>query len=91
MTEGPVGPSGRVREMNAGVKNVNIFAGRVHGLGEAVGNLLVDGFHLLALFAIGGTIFWAAVPPATKPFLASCFHTVLIGMRKRTGIRLVLK
>ncbi len=47
--------------MNTGVKKVNIFAGRLHGLGEAVGNLLVDGFHLLALFAIGGTIVWAAV------------------------------
>ncbi len=47
--------------MNAGVKSVNTFAKRVHGIGEAVGNLLVDGFHLLALFAIGGSIVWAAV------------------------------
>ena len=31
-----------------------------HTLGEAVGNLLVDSFHLLALFAIGGAIVWAA-------------------------------
>ena len=46
--------------MNAGVKKVNTFAKRVHGFGEAVGNLLVDAFHLLALFAIGGTIVWAA-------------------------------
>lgn len=28
---------------------------------HAVGNLLVDGFHNLALFAIGGTIVWSAV------------------------------
>ena len=61
MTEGSNGPSGRVREMNAGVKNVNTFAGRIRAFGEAVGNLLVDSFHLLALFAIGGTIVWAAV------------------------------
>ncbi|MCH8238163.1 MAG: phosphate-starvation-inducible PsiE family protein [Proteobacteria bacterium] len=47
--------------MNAGVKNVNTFAGRIRAFGEAVGNLLVDSFHLLALFAIGGTIVWAAV------------------------------
>ena len=47
--------------MNAGVKNVNTFAERVRAFGEAVGNLLVDSFHLLALFAIGGTIVWAAV------------------------------
>ena len=31
-----------------------------HTLGEAIGNLLVDSFHLLALFAIGGAIVWAA-------------------------------
>ncbi len=47
--------------MNTGVKNVNTFAGRVRAFGEAMGNLLVDTFHLLALFAIGGTIVWAAV------------------------------
>jgi phosphate starvation-inducible membrane PsiE len=35
-------------------KNSNSLA---HGLG----NLLVDSFHNLALFAIGGTIVWAAV------------------------------
>ena len=29
--------------------------------GEAFGNILVDVFHLTALFAIGGTIVWAAV------------------------------
>jgi protein PsiE len=28
---------------------------------DAIGNLLVDSFHLLALFAIGGTIVWSAV------------------------------
>lgn len=34
---------------------------RTHDLGEAVGNLLIGAFHLLALFVIGGTIVWAAV------------------------------
>ena len=47
--------------MNAGVKNLNTLAARVHAVGQAVGNLLVEAFHLLALFAIGGTIVWAAV------------------------------
>lgn len=30
-------------------------------LADAVGTLLVDAFHLLALFAIGGTTVWSAV------------------------------
>ncbi len=34
---------------------------RVEKFGETVGNQLVDGFHLLALFVIGGTIAWSAV------------------------------
>lgn len=34
---------------------------KVHNLAEAIGNLLVDGFHFLALFAIGGAIVWSAV------------------------------
>ncbi|HWI15126.1 MAG TPA: phosphate-starvation-inducible PsiE family protein [Burkholderiales bacterium] len=33
----------------------------LNGAAEAVGNFLVDGFHYLALFAIGGTIVWSAV------------------------------
>lgn len=33
---------------------------RIHWMGEAFGNVLVDAFHLLALFAIGATIVWAA-------------------------------
>ncbi len=35
-------------------KKIKIFA-------DASGNLLVDGFHYLALFAIGGSIVWSAV------------------------------
>ena len=33
----------------------------VEKFGESVGNQLVDGFHMLALFVIGGTIVWSAV------------------------------
>ena len=34
---------------------------RMNGFSQALGNLLVDGFHYLALFAIGGAIVWSAV------------------------------
>ena len=33
---------------------------RIHTLADVVGKLLVDGFHYLALFAIGGVIVWSA-------------------------------
>ncbi|MDB6049749.1 MAG: phosphate-starvation-inducible protein PsiE [Pseudomonas sp.] len=33
----------------------------VHGLAESMGNLCVETFHYLALFAIGGVTAWAAV------------------------------
>jgi phosphate starvation-inducible membrane PsiE len=33
----------------------------IHELADGVGNLLVDAFHYLALFAIGATIVWSAV------------------------------
>src|SRR5262245_9948277 len=34
---------------------------RLHKSSEVIGSLLVDGFHYLALFAIGGAIVWSAV------------------------------
>lgn len=34
---------------------------KVHGLAEGLGNLLVESFHYLALFAIGAITAWAAV------------------------------
>ncbi|WP_460427840.1 phosphate-starvation-inducible protein PsiE [Azotobacter armeniacus] len=34
---------------------------QMHGMAESLGNLLVEGFHYLALFAIGGVTAWAAV------------------------------
>ncbi len=33
----------------------------VHGLAESLGNLFVESFHYLALFAIGAVTAWAAV------------------------------
>jgi phosphate starvation-inducible membrane PsiE len=33
---------------------------RLHDASDTVGNLLVDGFHYLALFAIGAAIVWSA-------------------------------
>ena len=33
---------------------------RMHALADAVGTLLVDGFHYLALFAIGAAVVWSA-------------------------------
>lgn len=34
---------------------------RLHQASDTVGNLLVDGFHYLALFAIGAAIVWSAI------------------------------
>ena len=34
---------------------------RVHRCAESMGNLFVESFHYLALFAIGGVTAWAAV------------------------------
>ncbi|MDH3713936.1 MAG: phosphate-starvation-inducible PsiE family protein [Gammaproteobacteria bacterium] len=40
---------------------VDILNQKFHRASGAFGNLLVDGFHYLALFAIGGAIVWSAV------------------------------
>ena len=40
------------------IEKVNV---RTHEAGETFGKLLVDAFHLIALFAIGATIVWAAM------------------------------
>lgn len=34
---------------------------RMHGLAESLGNLLMEAFHYLALFAIGAITAWAAI------------------------------
>ena len=39
---------------------VNALHSRVNRISVSVGGLLVDGFHYLALFAIGGAIVWSA-------------------------------
>jgi len=40
---------------------VNALHSRVNRISVSVGGLLVDGFHHLALFVIGGAIVWSAV------------------------------
>ncbi len=47
--------------MDAWPRRVETFRLRTHSMAQVVGNLLVDGFQLLALFAIGATIVWSAV------------------------------
>ncbi len=50
----------RTGEMTTGIQSIEKLSARTHEVGEKIGNFLVDVFHLLALFAIGGTIVWAA-------------------------------
>lgn len=42
------------------LQKTNAFNERLHRTSNTVGNLLVDGFHYLALFAIGAVIVWSA-------------------------------
>ncbi len=42
-------------------KSISAASRRTTEFSESVGRALVDGFHLLALFAIGGAIVWSAV------------------------------
>jgi protein PsiE len=39
----------------------SIFNDKLNQLSDSIGNLLVDLFHYVALFAIGGSIVWSAV------------------------------
>ena len=43
------------------VQETGVLHKRMNRLAEIVGTLLVDGFHYLALFAIGGAVVWSAV------------------------------
>ena len=43
------------------VQETNVLHRRMNRLSEIVGTLLVDGFHYLALFAIGAAVVWSAV------------------------------
>ncbi len=42
-------------------KQADALDEKLHHFAAAFGNLLVDGFHYLALFVIGGAIVWSAV------------------------------
>jgi phosphate starvation-inducible membrane PsiE len=46
--------------MTGTAKSADKLHGRLNRASEVVGSLLVDGFHYLALFAIGGAIVWSA-------------------------------
>ncbi len=48
------------------VKRISIISDKAEDLIEVFGDILVRGFHLLALFAIGGTIVWAAFAAVTE-------------------------
>src|SRR5256885_13908936 len=43
------------------VQETSALHKRMNRLSELMGTLLVDGFHYLALFAIGGAVVWSAV------------------------------
>ncbi len=43
------------------LQQADMFRQRINRFSEIIGNLLVDAFHYLALFAIGGTVVWSAV------------------------------
>ena len=47
--------------MNKSLEQIEKANFRTHEVGQAMGNFLVDLFHLVALFAIGATIVWAAM------------------------------
>lgn len=47
--------------MNSMKSRFSSATDRVNEAAESIGGFLVDGFHLLALFAIGASIVWSAV------------------------------
>ena len=47
--------------MGRQIEKTNALNVRLHRASDTVGNLLVDAFHYLALFAIGGAIVWSAI------------------------------
>ena len=52
--------SGEMGEAGTKPDRADSMNQRVHTLADGVGKVLVDGFHYLALFAIGGAIVWSA-------------------------------
>jgi len=43
------------------LQKIDTLDQKIKSFSDAIGNVLVDGFHYLALFAIGGSIVWSAV------------------------------
>jgi phosphate starvation-inducible membrane PsiE len=50
-----------IKEDPVTLRKVDRFHDALNGIAETLGKMLVDAFHYLALFAIGGTIVWSAV------------------------------
>jgi len=48
-------------QINAVAKAAGLINVSIQTLADSIGTLLVDGFHLLALFAIGATTVWASL------------------------------
>lgn len=44
----------------------------MHHQAESLGNLLVEAFHYLALFAIGATVFWRRARPSWDGEQGAC-------------------
>jgi protein PsiE len=53
-------PGGQEKPMLEAVRRLDSFTHDMKAAADAVGNLLVDGFHFLALFSIGATTVWSA-------------------------------
>jgi len=51
----------RAREREMDHSSLDTFRRHVNGFADALGHVLVDAFHHLALFAIGGVTVWSAV------------------------------
>ncbi|MBD9414460.1 phosphate-starvation-inducible PsiE family protein [Pseudomonas sp. PDM16] len=49
------------RSRKVDFKRVDSLRGGMHGLAQSFGNLLVEAFHYMALFGIGGITAWASV------------------------------
>ncbi len=50
-----------LQESTVSYPRIDAMRDGMHGLAQSFGNLLVEAFHYLALFAIGGITAWASV------------------------------
>lgn len=55
-----IGAKGTKEEYKVKLQNTGALGQKIKNFSDSMGNLLVDGFHYLALFAIGGSIAWSA-------------------------------